>query len=372
MDCLCCADGGQGPTSETEFLGSICNLDNGKAKFPAEDGRYVMYVIAGCPFAARPWSVLSFYGIPSNSNTHGLRVIKLFPAAHDDGWFLQPVSQGEQDLLHAFPDAKCDSLTPTPEGCTPLDPRFFPEDKTTFHHISQLYEFAKPGFQGAKSVPLLWDTKSHTIVSNSSLGLSEMIATQMAPTMATRNQHIRLFPSCQTDDENEKQLYLQHKELVKQIHSEITTAVYKINSVTDGGEHDRMVNDYYSALETYQTQIVDNGGYLMGTTPKFVDLLLLASLVRLDLAYQWRFGLGRKSIRENYPGLMKYMTGMLEMEGMMGDCILPRDIMALYWMTPKWVNRTLPLVPETWEVECVGGSCEWKRKDDDREDGEKK
>jgi len=331
-----------------------------------------LYDLSGCPFAARPWSVLSFYGIPSNSNTHGLRVIKLFPAAHDDGWFLQPVSQGEQDLLHAFPDAKCDSLTPTPEGCTPLDPRFFPEDKTTFHHISQLYEFAKPGFQGAKSVPLLWDTKSHTIVSNSSLGLSEMIATQMAPTMATRNQHIRLFPSCQTDDENEKQLYLQHKELVKQIHSKITTAVYKINSVTDGGEHDRMVNDYYSALETYQTQIVDNGGYLMGTTPKFVDLLLLASLVRLDLAYQWRFGLGRKSIRENYPGLMKYMTGMLEMEGMMGDCILPRDIMALYWMTPKWVNRTLPLVPETWEVECVGGSCEWKRKDDDREDGEKK
>ena len=42
MDCLCCADGGQGPASETEFLGSICTLDGGRAKFPAENGRYVM------------------------------------------------------------------------------------------------------------------------------------------------------------------------------------------------------------------------------------------------------------------------------------------------------------------------------------------
>lgn len=42
MDCLCCSDGGRGPTSDTEFLGSVCNLDNGEAKFPAEAGRYVM------------------------------------------------------------------------------------------------------------------------------------------------------------------------------------------------------------------------------------------------------------------------------------------------------------------------------------------
>ena len=46
MDCLCCVNdngiAGEGPYSETEFLASICNLDNGRAKFPAEKGRYVM------------------------------------------------------------------------------------------------------------------------------------------------------------------------------------------------------------------------------------------------------------------------------------------------------------------------------------------
>lgn len=43
------------------FLFSICNLktaDGTPAKFPAEKDRYVMYVIAGCPFAARPWMIM--------------------------------------------------------------------------------------------------------------------------------------------------------------------------------------------------------------------------------------------------------------------------------------------------------------------------
>ena len=274
--------------------------------------------------------------------------------------------------MRSFPDAKCDTLLPTPDGCTPMDEeKYFPPCKNKdeggddpIHHISQLYELAKPGFQGAKSVPLLWDTQTHTAVSNSSLGLSEMIATQLVPTMATRNLDVALYPS----RTKEKELYSEHDDLIKMIHSKITTAVYKINSTSNGKDHDRMVNDYYDTLEDLQKRIIDNGGYLLGPTIRFADLVLFISLIRLDLAYQWRFGLGRRSIRENYPGLLQYMSKMLRMEGMMGECVLPRDIMALYFMTPKWVNmsavagKTLPLVPEAWEEKCDSGTCDGKRK----------
>lgn len=40
--------------------------------------------------------------------------------------------------------------------------------------------------------------------------------------------------------------------------------------------------------------------------------------------------------------------------------VLPRDIMALYFMTLKWVTgngRTLPQVPESWEEKCKFGAC---------------
>ena len=337
MDCLCCADGGAGPSSDTEFLGSICKLksaDGIDAKFPAEENRYCLYVVAGCPFAARPWAVLSFYGL-----THAIPVIKCFPASYEDGWFLEARSPGECQLVESFPDAVVDNC--------PLG----------FHHLSQLYYKASPQFKGAISVPLLWDSEENTAVSNSSMGLSEMLATQMR-SMATRNKGIDLYPM-------DKEMYQQHQELLKVLHDRVTTAVYKINTTKSGHEHDALVDKYYDILEELQERISNRGPYLMGTDFFFCDMVLFISLVRLDLAYQWRFGLGRRNVRENYPILWKYTQNVMDIPGIR-ETILPRDIMALYFMTLKWIQqnngRTLPQVPETWEDGCMRGDKSCKRR----------
>jgi len=344
MDCLCCSDccsgGGVGPPSDTEFLGSICSLkDNTGAfvKFPAEPGRYTMYVIAGCPFAARPWIVMGFYGLADPSI---IPTIKLFPASFEDGWFFEPKSEGERSLVRAFPTAQVDK-----------DPHH------GAHHLSELYYHAKKDFKGAISVPLLWDSKEDTAVSNSSMGLAEMIATQMR-SMATRHKDIMLFPCCS----GEPELYKEHDELCKMLHRRITTAVYTMNSTKDGAEHDKLVDNYYATLDELEEKL-QNQPYLMGDHIRFADLLLFISLVRLDLAYQWRFGLGRKNVRENYPALAKYQKTIMSIPGIV-ETILPRDIMALYFMTLKWTNagagRTLPQVPEAWQqcFACSGQAFE--------------
>lgn len=337
MDCLCCADGGVGPNSDTEFLGSVCSLqtkDGTEAVFPAESGRYTMYVIAGCPFAARPWCVMGFYGL----NEGSIPVVKLFPAAYDDGWFFEAKSDGEKELCRMFPDALY--------------------DKDPIHrcsHLKELYLKARPDFKGAISVPLLWDGEKDTAVSNSSLGLAEMIATQMR-SMGTRNKNVLLFPS-RTESPDE---YKAHSELVKDLHTRVSTAVYRMNATRDGKEHDKQVNDYYATLDELQERIKANGPYLMGENIRFADFVLFISLIRLDLAYVWRFGLGRKTVREHYPVLFAYMQRILELPGIR-DTVLPRDVMALYFMTPKWVDgngRTLPQVPKTWERECQFGNCQ--------------
>lgn len=337
MDCLCCADGGVGPSSDSEFLGSLCNLrsaDGIPAQFPAEASRYVLYVVAGCPFAARPWTCLGFYGL-----TDAIRIIKCFPASYEDGWFLEAKSEGEKQLVHAFPDAAVDAC---PNGT---------------HHIKQLYEKANPRFKGAISVPLLWDTNKDTAVSNASLGLAEMICTQMKP-LATKNQDIDLFPSRL----QESQLHEEHEELVKMLHARVTTAVYKIHGVMDGKEHDQLVKDYYDTLDELQDRISTKGPYLMGDSIRFADIILFISLIRLDLAYQWRFGLGRKNVREDYPILLAYMKRILALDGV-GETVLPRDVMALYFLTLKWVQadkgRTLPLVPAAWEEQCGVDGCKF-------------
>ncbi|CAB9497537.1 glutathione Stransferase [Seminavis robusta] len=336
MDCLCCADGGAGPTTDKEFLGSVCNLtaaDGSKAKFPLEPDRYILYVIAGCPFAARPWALQAIYGLP-------IRIVKLFPASYEDGWFFFAMSDGEQELVKNFPMAQVD---PDPLG---------------HHHLKQLYQIANPEFQGAISVPLLWDTKQNTAVSNSSLGLAEMLETQFKPSLATRNQHLQLFPV--DDDEKVKQ---KHDDLIKWIHSNITTAVYKMNATKDGKLHDTLVDNYYRALDTLQNRLMqqdkqDNStsSYLMGQDLRFADILLWISLLRLDLAYQFRFGLGKYSIREDYPRLQAYTEQIMTIEGIR-DTVFPRDIMALYFMTLKWTfngnGRSLPQVPHSWESKLM-------------------
>ena len=325
MDCLCCANGGAGPTTDTEFLGSVCNLkgkDGVPIKFPAEPNRYYMYVIAGCPFAARPWAIQAIYGLP-------IPIVKLFPASYDGGWFFEPISEGEKELVANFPDAQV--------------------DKDPLHHVdhlSQLYMKANPSFTGAVSVPLLWDKVQDTAVSNSSLGLSEMLYTQMRG-MATRNHDLDLFPQ-------EEPVRTKHNDLVKEIHSKITTAVYKMNATKDGKEHDKLVEDYYQALFEYQAQIESNGKYLLpGDNPTFADIVFWISLLRLDLAYQWRFGLGKYSIREDYPRLQEYILEIFKIEGL-AETVYPRDLMALYFMTLKWTQngagRSLPLVPNAWMV----------------------
>lgn len=346
MDCLCCAGGGKGPTSDTEFLGSICNLkktsDGTPVIFPVEPNRYTLYLIAGCPFAARPWTVSSFYGLSGKANSV-IKVCKCFPAAHDDGWFLTPVSDGEKELVDAFPIAQVD-----------VDPNGY-----DISHVRQLYEKAKPGFKGAISVPLLWDSKQDTAVSNSSLGLSEMIATQMR-CRATRNADRVLFPCRETRPLE----YQQHSDLVKKIHAQVTTPVYRINATTNGGEHDKLVDEYYSVLDEFERRLggeTPSSHFLMGDEVRFADFVLFISLVRLDLAYQWRFGLGKKSIRENYPNLWKFQRRILQIPGI-AETVLPRDIMALYFLTPKWVKAcagrmSLPQVPESWETGCTGEGC---------------
>lgn len=214
----------------------------------------------------------------------------------------------------------------------------------TTTHLKELYNKAKPNFEGAISVPLLWDRVSDMAVSNSSLGLAEMMATQMRP-LATRNASVELFPDRTTAADE----YQEHNDLIKEIHANITTKVYKINATKDGIGHDALVEEYYQALEDMQNRIEKTNAYLMGSDLRFADFVLFISLIRLDLAYQWKFGLGRKNVRDNYPILSTYVQRIMKLPGI-AETILPRDIMALYFMSPKWNTNVLPMVPLAWET----------------------
>lgn len=69
-------------------------------RFIPEVGRYVLYVSAGCPFAARPWMVSCALGL---SQSGILRISRVFPGNSSKGWFVNPVSDEEKQFVASFP-----------------------------------------------------------------------------------------------------------------------------------------------------------------------------------------------------------------------------------------------------------------------------
>jgi len=137
----------------------------GDSQFPPEGNRYHLYVSHACPWANRCHAVLRLKGLEN--------VISV-SVAHPT-W--QATRQGEDEhcgwAFASETDAPFTSSTGygsfPATGCIP-DP--FYDAK----FVRDLYELAKDT-EGKYTVPVLWDTKTKTIVSNESADIMEMFST---------------------------------------------------------------------------------------------------------------------------------------------------------------------------------------------------
>lgn len=110
------------------------------AQFPAEKGRYHLYIGLFCPFAHRANFVRHLKGLTDFIN---VSIVKPYPKGDANGWpgWQFPKSDSE------YPGSTVDHL--------------FGED-----YLHKIYFRADPEYKGRYSVPLLWDTKTGTAVCN--------------------------------------------------------------------------------------------------------------------------------------------------------------------------------------------------------------
>ena len=114
---------------------------NPNSHFPAERDRYVLYINYGCPWAHRTNIVRSLKGLEDV-----IQLVVMGFDLTDIGWIF--------DGLHGS-DAK--------------DPLY------GFTEIRQLYWKADPDYNLRYTVPILWDKKKETIVSNESSEIIRML-----------------------------------------------------------------------------------------------------------------------------------------------------------------------------------------------------
>ena len=275
-------------------------------------GRYILYVAAGCPWAARGWMACCATGMDASG---AIRIIRVFPANQEDSWFFQPVSESEhQAVRESGPAVEWDREEPV----------------GGFTHLHQVYVAGAggdgKGVTGRVTVPLLFDSKTRRCISSESEDIVSILLGRFAPLHATANPS--MYPLAQRDEI--------HRE-IKVLTKEVNSIVYGIHFAKTQAAFEEKMRVFFARLKHYEAILHQRPWILPdATAPSVLDLILFATVVRFDIAYGTRFRMTQFTIRRNFPALWHHCCRVYRIEGIQRAIHFP-GILCMYY-------RSLPLV----------------------------
>ncbi|MBX2832856.1 MAG: glutathione S-transferase family protein [Rhodospirillales bacterium] len=235
------------------------------AKFPAEPGRYHLYVSYACPWAHR---TLIFRALK------GLEDMITVSAVHwhmgDYGWQFSH-DDGLVDHLHG----------------------------RDFMH--QVYSAAKPDYSGRVTVPVLWDKKTNQIVSNESSEIIRMFNDAFDGLGAKPGNYYPEHLRGEIDAVNDR------------IYNDVNNGVYKSGFATNQSAYKEAVTALFDTLDWLEGRL-DKQPYLVGETITEADWRLFPTLLRFDPVYHGHFKCNRQMIHE-YPNLWNYTKALYQHPG---------------------------------------------------------
>jgi putative glutathione S-transferase len=270
---------------------------DGSTGYKAESGRYHLYVSAACPWAHR---------------TLIFRKLK------------QLEDYISVDFVH--PDMITDGWTFEKDGAAQGDSLF----NTAF--ARDIYLRAKPDMTGRVTVPILWDTKTDTIVSNESSEIIRMFNT--AFNGLTGN----------TDDYYPENLRTKIDTINGRIYSDINNGVYKAGFATTQAAYNDAVRNLFEALDWLEKHL-SNNRYLTGCQITEADWRLFTTLLRFDSVYVQHFKCNRNRIVD-FPNLWAYTRELYQWEGV-ADTVNFDHIVRHYHYSHDTINphRIIPINP---------------------------
>lgn len=263
------------------------------AKYPAEAGRYHLWVAWGCPWAARTLAVRALKGL-----TDLIPAYFALSAFDGEGWTYDQGPQG-----------------PVPETY-PL------------HHI---YSDAVPDYTGKVTVPTLWDSKSGMIVSNESSEIIRMFNTAFNGITGNR---LDLYPEALRPEIGRWNDY---------IYPRINNGVYRSGFATTQDAYDEAVSELFAALDRVDAHLATHR-YLAGEYCTEADWRLFVTLVRFDIGYHGAFKCNLRRI-EDYPALSHYLRELYQWPGIADTVWLERIKADYYGLANVNPSRIVPIGP---------------------------
>ncbi|WCG83612.1 glutathione S-transferase family protein [Pectobacterium sp. A5351] len=261
----------------------------GKGGFPAQSGRYHLYVSLACPWAHRTLLMRQLKGLEDH-----IAVSVVHPLMLDHGWTFGTDFEG----------ATGDSL---------------------YQHefLYQLYLHAKPDYSGRVTVPVLWDTEQHTIVSNESADIIRMLNSAFDGVGATAGDY---YPEA---------LRAQIDELNGWIYDKVNNGVYKAGFATSQSAYDEAATTVFAALSDLEA-ILAKQRYLTGDRLTEADLRLWTTLIRFDPVYHTHFKCDKYRLSD-YPNLFGFLRDIYQMPGI-ADTVDMAHIRHHYYRSHGTIN----------------------------------
>ena len=271
---------------------------SGTDGFDAESGRYHLYVSYACPWAHRVLIFLELKGLSDH-----ISVDVVHPDMLNDGWTFDT----------SFDGATGDRLFGLP-------------------FLRDIYLKSDPKISGRVTVPVLWDKKQETIVSNESSEIIRMLNSAFDD--ITGN----------TDDYWPYALRAAIEPVNNRIYTGLNNGVYKSGFASKQTAYDTAVHGVFDTLDWIETRLAANR-YLMGDKVTEADWRLFTTLIRFDPVYHTHFKCNRKWIRE-YPNIWAYTRELYQWPGVAKTVRLDH-IVRHYHYSHEAINpyRILPINP---------------------------
>lgn len=267
------------------------------ATFPAEAGRYHLYVSYACPWAHRTLIARKLKGLED-----ALSFDVVDPILPSGGWTFE----------RGAPGATGDRVN-------------------GFRSLREVYLATDPDYDGRITVPVLWEKKCGRIVNNESAEILRIL-----------NAEFQAFAGHPEVDLYPEPLRERIDALNEWIYPQINNGVYQCGFARTQRAYSEAFRALFDALDRAEA-ILARSRYLAGEQLTEADVRLFTTLVRFDAVYVTHFKCNLRRIID-YPNLWAYTRDIHSLPGV-AETVNMKHIKRHYYESHRQINP-LGIVPE--------------------------
>jgi len=261
---------------------------SGEGGFPAEAGRYHLYVSLACPWAHRTLMFLKLKGLEGMVSVSVVNWLML-----ERGWSFAP------------------------------GPGVVADEVNHAQFMRQIYQLADGDYSGRYTVPVLWDKRRGTIVNNESSEIIRMFNSAFDGIGAAAGDYYPAALRAEIDAINAR------------VYDTLNNGVYRSGFAASQAAYEEAVYPLFETLDWLE-ELLGRRRYLLGERLTEADIRLFATLVRFDAVYVGHFKCNLRRLVD-YPNLWNYTRELYQMPGI-ADTVNFQHIKGHYYQSHRGLN----------------------------------